>query len=133
KYLFTMRVPYIVEMGRSGGTWVADLLNHKHGHRIIFEPFLPFLGGPDPATWEFVVPYKFLRNRHGQSTLLSAYNEIFFGDYPENSWTDRGVTTVPGAPRIVKDVYGLPFAGLLQREFSDIHVIVMVRDPLAVA
>ena len=31
----------IAGMGRSGATWVADVVNYDRNHRGLFEPFLP--------------------------------------------------------------------------------------------
>src|SRR3712207_9472155 len=32
---------FLAGSGRSGTTWVAEIINHRNGYRLVFEPFHP--------------------------------------------------------------------------------------------
>lgn len=125
--------PWVLGMGRSGTTLMADLINHLADHRVIFEPLPVILGGPDQSTWDFKMPYRFLRSPRGNQGFVEKYRALVEADLPFTPWLDREPISPLPAARIIKDAYGLMYAGLLQREIPRLQAVCVVRHPIVTA
>ncbi len=113
--------------GRSGTTWLSDLINHDSGYRRIFEPFHPRKVGhfrafgskqylrPGDRREEFLVP--------ARMALTGALR---------SGWTDRGGAAPGARRRLVKDIRANLLLGWLAENFPGMPIVLLMRHPCAV-
>jgi hypothetical protein len=114
--------------GRSGTTWVGDVLNYRNGYRTLFEPFwkkkVPMVahfrarqylapGCTDPA---FVEP---------AARILSGRVRNAFVDSLNTKWIAR--------KRLVKDIRINLMLGWIHARFPATPIVLLLRHPCAVA
>lgn len=114
--------------GRSGTTWVGDVLNYRNEYRTLFEPFwrkkVPLVahfrarqylapGCVDPA---YVEP---------ASRILSGRIRNEFVDSLNTKWIAR--------KRLVKDIRVNFLLGWIHARFPDTPIVLLLRHPCAVA
>ena len=118
----------VASTGRSGSTWVAELLNHRRDHRLVFEPFRP----------ERV--RKSRRFRWGQyidpdeqdHPLAPLIDELLAGRV-RSWWTDRQNRRRLVTRRIVKEIRITNLLPWIRRRHPRLPIVYVVRDPVAVA
>ena len=93
-------VVWVIGSGRSGTTWVTDMLNYKQGFREMLEPFRPHV----VSRSAFLRLNQYVRPNHRHATLDAFYAEVFSGrfqhvevDSPANKLLFKGL--------LVKDVF----------------------------
>jgi hypothetical protein len=114
--------------GRSGTTWVSNLINYKGDHRVIFEPFHP----------DRVPSVNSYRKNHmlpiGENDVVleSFYNNVFRGkNY--SSWCNVENSSFFYKNLIVKDVFSnLIFDWVIEKN-PTIKPLFLIRNPYAVA
>ena len=123
------RAVLLVGGGRTGTTWVAEVLNHRHPYRLIFEPFHTrirkylrsdarfdlFLDPDAEFPSEQAVARRVFQGRI-RAPQVDAHNRRF--------WATR---------RLIKDVscsFSLPW---MRRAFPELSIVLLVRHPLATA
>jgi hypothetical protein len=114
--------------GRSGTTWVEDIINYRNTYRIIFEPFYPqkinFLSNfsyrqylrVDSYHYDYAIPIK----------------RILSGKF-RNSWVDRYNNKFVVKKRLIKDIRSHFFIKWIKVYFPEIPQIFLIRHPCAVA
>lgn len=117
----------VAGVGRSGTTWLANVIASQLSCRIIWEPFNPqtvdeFSGFPD-----------FLYRRRGSSDpeLLSFATRVLEGAV-RNSWVDREILRFRFDCRLVKVIRANLMLGWLRERFPELPLIFMTRHPCAV-
>ena len=121
-------VVILAGMGRSGTTWVADIINHDRSYRILFEPFFP----PEvemAGAFEYI---QYMPPDREDPNLADRARKILAGK-PRNGWVDRDNTRLRYRRRLVKDVRCNLMLGWLKNLSPRIRVVVLVRHPLGVA
>jgi hypothetical protein len=118
----------VVGSGRSGSTWLAELLNHRNDRRLVFEPFRAdrvrkarrFRWGQylDPAEQD-----------HPLGPLI---DELLAGRV-RSWWTDRQNSCRLAAGRIVKEIRITNALPWIRTRHPAMPVAYIVRDPAAVA
>lgn len=114
--------------GRSGTTWISNLINYDKYFRESFEPFHP----------EFIPEMKFLsshlyvRPEEDDQRLLSVCEKVFKGSL-WNARIDRENDTGIYRGLLVKDIFSNLFAKWVYQNFDDLSMIILVRNPFAVA
>lgn len=119
---------FVAGSGRSGTTWVEDLINHRGDHRIVFEPF-----------WAERVPLcrsfrdrQYLRPENNSPQFLNPARTIFAGDF-RNEWTDPFSDRLIYRKRLVKDIRANLFLRWLHVHFPALPIVLVLRHPCAVA
>src|SRR3990167_10571090 len=90
---------FIAGMGRSGTTWVEEVINYNHDYRIIFEPFHAFRVA-DAFCFKY---HNYIRPETVDPTLEKQARIILSG-HVQNSWTDHDKKSLRYSKRIIKDI-----------------------------
>ena len=120
-------VTILAGMGRSGTTWVGDIINHDGSYRVLFEPFFP----PEVSEAELFEYIQYLNPESEKPALADRARTILAGK-PRNAWVDRDNTKLRYDRRLVKDVRCNMMLGWLKRVSPRSPIVVVVRHPLAV-
>ncbi|MDP9439092.1 MAG: sulfotransferase [Actinomycetota bacterium] len=117
---------FLAGSGRSGTTWLSDLINHDSGYRQIFEPFHPRKVGD----FHSFGSKQYLRPGNRREEFLEPARRAVTGEL-RSRWTDRG-----GAPgsgrRLVKDIRANLLLGWLAENFPGMPIVLLMRHPCAV-
>ncbi len=114
-------------VGRSGSTWVSELLNYDNRYRSIFEPFdSERVRAAKEFRW-----YQYVRPGAENVKLASAARLILRGRF-RSYWTDRFNQRILVGRRIIKDIR----TNLMLRWLADLEprmrIILVVRNPYSV-
>lgn len=118
----------LIGMGRSGTTWVANIINHDKSYRVLFEPFLP-------AKVSAAKPFKYIqymRSDDQNIQLTDRAKKIFAGKI-RSRWVDQDNKHLFYRRRIIKDIRCNLMAAWLRRAAHCKNVVVLIRHPLQVA
>ena len=63
--------------GRSGTTWVADIINHDKRYREMFEPFHP----NRVTDMDFILTHQYMRKDENNGKLELLAKDIFVGKF----------------------------------------------------
>jgi hypothetical protein len=118
---------FIAGSPRSGTTWIQELINYQHDHRVVFEPF-----------WGKKVPvcacfrdWQYLRANTDDPTLLHVAESVISGDL-RNEWVDQFNTDREYHKRLVKDVRANLMLAWLHANFPEMPIVLVLRHPFAV-
>lgn len=118
---------FIAGMGRSGTTWLSELINYKKNYRDIFEPFLPYKV-PDASAFNYL---QYLNPNYDDTVLANSAKTILSGKF-KSEWTDVNNSRIITFKRIIKDIR----ANLMLKWLSNIRpgmpILLIMRHPLAV-
>lgn len=119
---------FIAGIGRSGTTWLEEMINYHHDYRIMFEPFrvdkVDIL-----RQWN---DQQYIRPDNHQDKYLKPARIILNGNI-RNKWIDHFNKTVITNRRIVKDIRANLFLKWIKNNFPEIPMIYIIRHPCAVA
>ena len=118
----------VVSTGRSGSTWVGELINHRNEYRVVFEPFRgdrvrkarPFRRG------HYIDP------RQQEHPLASTIDSLLAGRV-RSWWTDEQNRRRLARRRIVKEIRLTNLLPWIRARHSELRIIYAVRDPVVVA
>lgn len=118
----------VVGSGRSGTTWLGEIINARNEFRDIFEPFHPFnvklcRGLP-------MLPY--LRPSDDNSWYLKLAETILTGRMHSN-WSDQYNRRFACERRLVKDIRLNLLLGWMRIHFPAMPIVYVLRHPCAVA
>ncbi len=118
---------FIAGMGRSGTTWLSELINYKQNYRDIFEPFLPYKV-PIANSFKYL---QYLNQNNQDAQLINSAKTILSGKFRSN-WTDvnryRFITT----KRIIKDIRANLMLKWLIQIRPGMPLLLLIRHPFAV-
>lgn len=114
--------------GRSGTTWISDIINYDNSYRYIFEPFHAHFVPLSAAFKNF----QYLRPDDQDQRFLEPARKILTGSYwhpridrfNKRRWSSR---------RLVKDIFANLFLKWLSVQFPGMPLILAIRHPCAVA
>lgn len=118
----------LASMGRSGSTFVADIINCDKRYRVMFEPFrydrvaeaqnfpYPFYLSPDNNDPQFIRP--------AQKILMGQVH---------SQWVDQENRALFPQRRLIKDIRVNLFLKWLHTHFPEVKIVLLVRHPCAVA
>lgn len=121
----------VVGSGRSGTTWLAELLNYSLEYRIVFEPFSPLaihyrVGRGAGRGRHYVPPEASFQYKDRVKKYLLGH--------VSNPWVNRVQRSNRWSRRImVKAVRLNAMLGWMQHNFPELKIILIVRDPYSVA
>lgn len=122
------RSVYVAGEGRSGTTWLSEIINCDNDYRYIFEPFHPSFV---PLTKNFRF-FQYLRADNEDKAFLQPARQVVTGAYrfPRiDGLNKRRVAT----RRLIKDIFSNLFLKWLQVHFPGMPLVLIVRHPCAVA
>jgi hypothetical protein len=114
--------------GRSGTTWLANLINWQGRLRFLFEPFHP-LNEPGMAPFG---PFPYLRPG-AAAPQFEAYTRSVFSPEFQSEWSARFATGSAFDGVLVKCIFSNLFLGWADRILPDVRKILLLRHPCAVA
>lgn len=112
--------------GRSGTTWVCDIINYRNEYRYIFEPF---------RTDKVHLPLKhkqYLRPDSSDKEARDAVKAILSGRV-KNPWTDAFNHRFISGKRLIKAIRANLLLKWMQLNFPGMPMILLLRHPCAVA
>lgn len=121
-------VVFVAGTGRSGTTWLADLVNADNGGRMIFEPFAPEVGA-----FGMRVPPQYIRPDDDDPQLVADVRAVLLGKVAPTRWTGKSNNRLFARRRIIKDVQSNLRLAWLRRQFPPFPIILILRHPCAVA
>jgi hypothetical protein len=119
---------FLAGVGRSGTTWVSDIINYKNEYRYIFEPFHPHRVD---ICREFRYR-QYLRPENQGKDFIEPVKSILSGRI-RNSWTDKFNKKFICKKRLIKDIRANLLLGWIHQHFPNIPIILLLRHPCAVA
>lgn len=119
---------FISGMGRSGTTWLSQLLNHNNQYRYIFEPFYP----KRIDLCDFFEIRQYLNPLKDYPKFYNSSKKIVTGDF-RNHFLDRYNKKFFCGKRLIKDVKTNLMLGWLNQNFEEMKIILTKRHPCAVA
>ncbi len=134
----------LASSGRSGSTWLADLIEKSTSKRIIFEPFLPNTLDDDYQRFlfsEYDHPDNegiskefrlFISENSNNALLRDSIEGVLKGKLPRCSWRDRRNSRIHYAGRVIKDIRMNLFLKYIQANFPQLNIIFLIRHPCAV-
>jgi hypothetical protein len=119
---------FIAGTGRSGTTWLEDIVNCARDHRILFEPFhskeVPLL-----SQWSY---RQYLRpDEHADRYLMPA-RKILSGRI-RNKWVDQLNMKHLVSRRLIKDIRANLLLRWIHEHFPEVPIVLLLRHPCAVA
>ncbi|GAA4779273.1 hypothetical protein GCM10023219_28910 [Stakelama sediminis] len=114
--------------GRSGTTWVEELLNVDNDYRMMFEPFH---NGKIAALkrWQYK---QYLRPGQSYPMMRPEIERILAGKI-RHRWIDKFNRKIFADKRILKDIRANLFLAWLREEFPQIPQLLLLRHPCPVA
>ena len=114
--------------GRSGTTWLSNIINYKNDCRYIFEPF-----------WSEKVPIchkfrllQYLRPDNKDKYFIETAKKVLYGRL-KYKWTDQFNKRLFGKRILVKDIRANLMLKWLYNKFPKLKIILLLRHPCAVA
>lgn len=114
--------------GRSGTTWVSNIINYANEYRDIFEPFDP----RHTKLWKDSHYKQYLRASDHSQKHLEAAQKILTGRI-NNRWINQHNRRFLCDKRLVKDIRANLMLKWLKVHFPRIPLIFIMRHPCAVA
>lgn len=119
---------FVAGSGRSGTTWLSEIINHRGDYRYIFEPF-----HPDRVALARPFGYRrYVRPGDEQPELRERARKIVRGEV-RGPWVDRFHRRFVARGRLIKDIRANLMLAWLAAEFPEMPVILLLRHPCAVA
>lgn len=119
---------FLAGSGRSGTTWVSDIVNYRNEYRYIFEPFHPDKVGICRSFRR----KQYLRPGDRREEFLRPARTILSGGL-RSGWTDRFNRKVLARRRLIKDIRANLLLGWLRANFPRMPIVLLLRHPCAVA
>jgi hypothetical protein len=118
---------FLAGTGRSGTTWLEEIINWRHDYRVVFEPFyparVPFCSGFPETTYLSAAESALDHYRVARTVLSGRFR---------NSWTDQFNHQRIYWKRLIKDVRANLFLHWLHRCFPALPMVFLLRHPCAV-
>ena len=118
----------LVGTGRSGTTWVEDIINCDNDFRIMFEPFnTNYVGVLSEWKHRQYIPVGEIDEKFKRPAEKILSGKI------RNNWIDRFNEKFFAKRRLVKDIRIHACLNWVKEEFSQIPIVYLMRHPCAVA
>jgi hypothetical protein len=122
------RTVFLAGTGRSGTTWVENIINFDQSYRVMFEPFhsrvVAIL-----REWNY---RQYLRPEERNEKFLIPATKILEGTI-RHKWIDRHNTKFWVTKRLIKDIRAHLLLKWIRRNFPEVPIILLLRHPCAVA
>lgn len=119
---------FVSGMGRSGTTWLSQILNHNNRYRYIFEPFYP----ERLDLCSFFAKRQYLRPIGNYPLYLNTAEKIVSGKI-RSHFLDRYNEKFLSGKRMIKDVQTNLLLGWINQNFRKTKILLTIRHPCAIA
>lgn len=119
---------FLAGSGRSGTTWLSDIINYRREYRFVFEPFHP----GEVGICRHFNSKQYLRPDDRREEFLAPAREILSGAV-RSPWTDRFHRRFLARRRLIKDIRANLMLGWLRTNFPGMPIVLLMRHPCAVA
>ena len=119
---------FLAGTGRSGTTWLSDIINYQNEYRLIFEPFRP---DKVPLCTRFRYR-QYLRPENQDRDFIAAARAILSGKV-RSDWTDRFNERCIASRRLIKDIRANLLLRWMHIHFCEMPIVLLLRHPCAVA
>lgn len=120
-------VVWLLGDGRSGTTWVSNLINYDKKYRVMFEPFHPRVRNMD-----FSLLHQYIRPSAHNEDLKYAASNVLSGKFV-NKRVDSENNTYFYNGILIKDIFANLLSYWAIQQFSNVKPILLVRHPFSVA
>jgi hypothetical protein len=123
-------LPTTVLLGspRSGTTWLGEVLDRHHDHRMMFEPLRP---GMTPTLDVLKVSPTLDPSDPADGDRVEAFARLLNGQL-RDPWMDHLNRSIRPRRRLIKDVRANGLTPWLVQRFPSVPVVVLVRHPVPV-
>jgi len=121
-------VIWLIGDGRSGTTWVSNLINHDKSYREMFEPFHHQL----VSDMNFLLPHQYIRPHDSNKQLEIIASNVFSGKF-RNPRVDSGNQSLLYKGLLIKDIFANLFSCWVSLHFPEVKIILLIRNPFSVA
>lgn len=121
-------VVWVVGDGRSGTTWLGEILNARHRYRSMFEPLHPQNAPLFPKT----DPFRYTRPGDTDAPLHDLLESVFSGTFTHPA-VDLENRHLLYSGLLVKDIYAHLYFKWACVNFPKVKRIILLRHPFAVA
>ena len=118
---------FLAGSGRSGTTWLSEIINHRRGYRYVFEPFNPREVGP----FGHFRTKQYLRPDDRREEFLGPGRLAITGRLRDH-WTDRFNGRIVARRRLIKDIRANLLLGWMRAHFPGMPIVLLLRHPCAV-
>lgn len=119
---------FLAGTGRSGTTWLSEVLNHRNEYRYVFEPFRP----DRVRACSHFRSKQYLRPDDRREEYLGPAGKVLSGEV-RGLWVDRYNRKFVARRRLIKDIRANLLLGWLHANFPEMPLILLLRHPCAVA
>ena len=116
-------VIWLIGDGRSGTTWVSDLINHDRKYRVMFEPFHP----KQVRDMNFIVPHQYIRPFDSCEKLASIASDVFGGKFT-HARVDSGNRSLLYDGLLIKDIFANLLCYWVVLRFSKVKPVLLLRN-----
>ena len=118
---------FLAGSGRSGTTWLSEIINHRRGYRYVFEPFNP----REVDSFGHFRTKQYLRPEDRREKFLEPARLALTGRLRDR-WTDRFNGRIVARRRLIKDIRANLLLGWMRANFPGMPIILLFRHPCAV-
>jgi hypothetical protein len=118
---------FLASAGRSGSTWVSNIINYQNQYRYMFEPF-------HSKYVEICKKFnyrQYLRPENNEEKYLNPAKQIVSGRI-RDKWIDRFNKKLFCKDRLIKDIRANLLLKWLKDNFPEMKIVLLLRHPLAV-
>lgn len=119
---------FLAGTGKSGTTWVQEIINHNNSFRVMFEPFhslkIPLLN-----KWNH---RQYIQEDNSDEKFLKPAASILSGRI-RHPWIDQCNRKHLPRKRLIKDIRANLFLKWIKHNFPEIPIILLLRHPCAIA
>ncbi|MHA1400478.1 MAG: sulfotransferase domain-containing protein [Candidatus Heimdallarchaeaceae archaeon] len=119
---------FLAGTGRSGTTWISNIINYDNSFRYLFEPFHSYRVG---ICKDFKYR-QYLRPENNDVKYLEPATKILSGNI-RDKWIDRFNKKFLCRQRLVKDIRANLMLKWIKTHFPEIKIVFLMRHPGAVA
>lgn len=119
---------WLIGDGRSGTTWVSNLINYDSYFRNVYEPFHPQIF----PQLKYLSSHLYERPNAENPGLYDVAEDVFAGRlwHPRTD-SDNAIRIYKGL--LVKDIFANLFSYWVHNNFKGVKTILLIRNPFAVA
>jgi hypothetical protein len=118
---------FLAGSGRSGTTWLSEVIAHGGGYRYVFEPFNP----ARVRAFGHFQSKQYLRPDDAREEFLHPARLALTGAL-KDPWTDRFNGVFLARRRLIKDIRANLLLGWMRANFPGMPIVLLLRHPCAV-